>query len=108
MSFTDDRAQKNLHDGLYGLTNSLPKLRAALLDIKKKHVHLIKNDIDNIMFSLPLCENKEISDLFEDYFDCNIINFLANVDDLLHEIESAIKGTDAYHVALDKIMYPDR
>lgn len=108
MSFTDDRAKKNLQTGLYGLTNGLPKLRIALLDIKAVQVRLIKNDIDNIRFALPLCEDKEISTLFEEYFDCEVINFLANIDDLIHEVDKSITGTNDYFNELNTIMYPDR
>lgn len=110
MSFTDnrDRAKKNLHTALYGLTRSLPKLKDALLDIKAVQVHIIKNDIDNVQFSLPLCEDKEISNLFEEYFDCDVINFLANIDDLIHEVDKSITGTNDYFDELNTIMYPDR
>ncbi|WP_349535080.1 hypothetical protein [Leuconostoc citreum] len=108
MSFTDDRAQNNLYECLKGLTKSLPKLKEALLDVKAVQVHLIKNDIDNIMFSLPLCENKAINDLFNEYFDCDVINFMANLDDLITEVEKSIKGTKDYFEALDNIRYPDR
>lgn len=108
MSFTDNRAKKNLHTGLYGLTRSLPKLKDALLDIKAVQVHIIKNDIDNIRFSLPLCEDKEISNLFEEYCDSDVINFLANIDDLIQEVESSIKCTNDYYATLNNIMYPDR
>lgn len=108
MSFTDDRAKKHLQTGLYGLTRGLPKLKDALLDIKAVQVRLIKNDIDNIRFALPLCEDKEISNLFEEYFDCDVINFLANVDDLIHEVDKSITGTNDYFDELNTIMYPDR
>lgn len=108
MSFTDNRAKKNLHTGLYGITRSLPKLKDALLDIKAVQVRLIRNDIDNIQFALPLCEDKEISTLFEEYFDYDVINFLANVDDLIHEVDKSITGTNDYYDILNNIMYPDR
>lgn len=108
MSFTDDRAQSNLYDSLYGLTRSLPRLKDTLLDIKAVQVHIIENDIDNIQFSLPLCEDKEIRNLFEEYFDCDVINFLANIDDIIHEVDKSIIGTKDYYAELNNIMYPDR
>ncbi|MCK8605690.1 hypothetical protein LNP18_06180 [Leuconostoc citreum] len=108
IDFIDDFVQSNLHAGLSGLTKHLPKLKDALVNIKSIQFHLIKKDIDQIMFSLPICTNVAIHDLCSEYFDCDFINFLANVDDLIQEVDRSITGTNDYYDTLNNIMYPDR
>ncbi len=103
-TFHDKRAQNDIYKALKGISQMLPSLLEVLqtsVAIKKM---AIKNDLANLNFALPLVENSHFKSVLYEYNETEVINFLANIDDLIDEITESIRQNKQYLNVIEELM----
>ncbi|WP_349626074.1 hypothetical protein [Leuconostoc citreum] len=102
--FHDKRAQNDIYKALKGISQMLPSLLEVLqtsVAIKKR---AIENDLANLNFALPLVENSQFKSVLDEYNETEVVNFLANIDDLIDEITESIRQNKQYLNVIEELM----
>ncbi|MCK8605747.1 hypothetical protein LNP18_06465 [Leuconostoc citreum] len=65
---------------LRGIQSQIKRIKHLLDDLKTNHFDPLTTDIDALSHQVEVSDNRDIVHLFNDFFDTDTINFLANIN----------------------------
>ncbi|WP_349584145.1 hypothetical protein [Leuconostoc citreum] len=93
---THETDQELITKGLSNISDKLSKITEALYVIRNNEAEEIEAELRNLYDSATNKQNGTASDLLKEYFDTDVINFIANIDDLIDEVALASKENNDY------------
>ncbi|WP_349533736.1 hypothetical protein [Leuconostoc citreum] len=89
---------------LQGIACQIKRIKNLLVSLKTTHSDPLSRDIQALLKQLEKCSNPDILNLCIEFFETDTINFLANIDDLVNEVEQSEKGTANYLETLNRLV----
>lgn len=88
--------QELITKGLSKISDKLSKITEALYAIRNNEADEIEAELRNIYDSAKNQQNVTARNLLKEYFDTDVIYFIANIDELIDEVAIASKENNDY------------